>query len=235
MIRPDKGKWPITQGFGVNVGYYGPAGHDGIDIGAPSGSPVYAPRTGVVSMVHNSSIYGLRIKIANNYGNVDYTGHLSKTLVTVGQQVKEGDLIAYSGATGQVSGPHIHWGVYTKLGTPINPLTEMAKVNVKEEVVLNDQAIMWAYIAAYGTDPRKEDYEFWRGQPPENLLKALAEGNQDMRWKAGQFDTLKAQVATVAKENTDLKAKLALQGDDSINLTALGTALQWFVKRVGLK
>lgn len=133
MIRPDKGRWAITQLFGQNKYKfgYGPTGHDGVDLGAPSGSPVYAPRNGVVVDCNTHPAYGKRIKI-NNGKNIDYAGHLSVFLVKVGQKVKEGQLIAKSGATGAVTGPHIHWGVYTfKTATPIDPLKEMALVNKK--------------------------------------------------------------------------------------------------------
>lgn len=136
MIRPDKNKFPLSQLFGQNKNKfsYGPKGHDGVDIAAPTGSSVYAPRKGVVVDVNFNPDYGLRIKI-NNGKNIDYVGHLSQSLVQVGQKVKEGQLIAKSGASGNVTGPHIHWGVYSfNTGHPTDPLREVSRANKTKHV-----------------------------------------------------------------------------------------------------
>lgn len=77
-------------------------------------------------------------------------------------------------------------------------------VLVKKEYVLNDQTIMWAWVAAYGVDPSKEDFDFWRGKDPEELLHALAEGNQLLRWKAGQYESLSLQLSAITAKAADL-------------------------------
>lgn len=131
MIRPDKGKFTITQGFGENPGMfgYGKVGHDGIDLGTPTGTELFAPREGTVWKILNDPNYsGLSIAIDNGK-NRDYVGHLSETLVQVGDKVHEGQLIARSGASGNVTGPHTHWGVYDYNRTPLNPQQELEKEN----------------------------------------------------------------------------------------------------------
>jgi len=140
MIRPDRGKCVVTQRFGANPANpadpnpnpnplgYGPKGHDGVDLGTPMKTELVAARTGRVRNVNTHMIYGLRIEVDNGT-NIDYIGHLSKAHVSVGQQVTEGQVIALSGATGKVTGPHTHWGVYTYGGQALNPEVEMSKVN----------------------------------------------------------------------------------------------------------
>jgi len=134
--------WPvqggrITQGFGMTSfarsGAYGGAGHNGIDIGAPNGTPVYTTASGtVVSVGFNDNSYGKWIVIKHTDGYYSLYGHLSQQRVSNGQNVNRGDRIGDIGATGFATGPHLHFTIYlpnslrvgsSPQGAPVNPST----------------------------------------------------------------------------------------------------------------
>jgi murein DD-endopeptidase MepM/ murein hydrolase activator NlpD len=86
--------------------------HEGVDIANDVGSPVYATADGVVEFSgHTGGGYGNLVELNHGYGYTTAYAHLSKVLVREGQKVKRGDLIARSGRTGLVSGPHLHYEV----------------------------------------------------------------------------------------------------------------------------
>jgi len=84
--------------------------HYGLDIAAPTGSPVYAPADGVITMTHPDMYFsGGTIILDHGQGLSSTFLHLSKILVEAGTTVRKGDLIAEIGATGRASGPHLDW------------------------------------------------------------------------------------------------------------------------------
>ncbi len=86
--------------------------HYGVDIAAPTGTPVKAPADGVVSLAHNDMFYsGGTLIVDHGHGLSTVYMHLHKILVEAGQRVKQGEVIAQVGATGRVTGPHLHWGM----------------------------------------------------------------------------------------------------------------------------
>lgn len=110
--------WPVT---GRISGVYGSqrilngkprAPHYGIDIAAPTGTPIKAPADGVVSLAHKDMFYsGGTLIVDHGHGLSTSYLHLHKILVKEGQQVRQGEVIARVGATGRVTGPHLHWGM----------------------------------------------------------------------------------------------------------------------------
>lgn len=112
----------VTQRFGHTTfsakGAYRGKPHNGLDIGAPNGTPIYAAEKGKVIGAANQDLYCRRgaygkfvaIEHENNLSTV--YGHLSLWVVKEGQTVNKGDLIGYSGHTGYATGPHLHFGVY---------------------------------------------------------------------------------------------------------------------------
>lgn len=126
-------RWPldnvvITQGYRENPNLYGYGsfGHTGIDLQASIGTPVLSPVTGTVIGVGTNPSYvgGLYVIVRQDGGErwECYMGHLSQTLVSVGQQVGEGQVVAKSGATGNVTGPHVHFQVrHFGAGDLVNP------------------------------------------------------------------------------------------------------------------
>lgn len=86
--------------------------HAGVDIAAPTGTPVKAPADGVVSLAYDEMFYsGKTLIIDHGHGLSTSYLHLQKILVKDGQRVKQGEVIARVGATGRVTGPHLHWGM----------------------------------------------------------------------------------------------------------------------------
>ena len=87
--------------------------HSGIDIAVPQGTPVLAPADGVVTLAsdHPFLLEGNLLLVAHGMGVESAFMHLSRLLVSPGQVVRRGQIIAYSGMTGRVTGPHLHWSL----------------------------------------------------------------------------------------------------------------------------
>ena len=84
--------------------------HAGVDIGAQYGAEVTAAAGGTVSIAtHGSTGYGNYVMLAHADGSVTLYGHMSSLAVSVGQTVKQGDVIGYVGSTGNSTGPHLHF------------------------------------------------------------------------------------------------------------------------------
>jgi murein DD-endopeptidase MepM/ murein hydrolase activator NlpD len=110
--------WPV-QGrvsgrFGRARVYNGQPGapHSGMDIAAPAGAPVKAPAGGIVTFA-DPGLYltGGTLVLDHGHGISSNFLHLSRIDVTVGDVVRQGDVIAAVGATGRATGPHLHWGM----------------------------------------------------------------------------------------------------------------------------
>ena len=94
--------------------------HTGLDIGAASGSKIYAVADGVVKYAGSMGSYGNLVIVSHQNGVETYYAHCSRILVSVGQQVSSGDNIALVGSTGNSTGPHLHLEVRIN-DTPVNP------------------------------------------------------------------------------------------------------------------
>jgi uncharacterized protein YgiM (DUF1202 family) len=115
LRRPVDDDRPISQYFGENPQVYAKfnqAGHEGIDFIVPVGANVYAAADGQVFDVRpDNSEYGIHVRIRHLVDGREYRtvyAHLSKALVSKGQSVKAGEVIALSGNTGHSFGPHLH-------------------------------------------------------------------------------------------------------------------------------
>lgn len=86
--------------------------HSGLDIAAPKGAPVQAPASGTVVDVGNYFFNGNTVLVDHGQGLISGYFHLNKTLVAIGDSVTQGQQIAEIGATGRVTGPHLHWNIY---------------------------------------------------------------------------------------------------------------------------
>ncbi|MGC8666685.1 MAG: murein hydrolase activator EnvC family protein [Chthonomonadales bacterium] len=120
FIRPAWG--PITSGFGMR---YHPIlhrtrMHTGVDIGAGYGEPIRAAAAGEVVMAGYMRGYGYVVIIDHGGGVSTLYGHCSELLVSEGQSVRQGQVIARVGSTGLATGPHLHFEV-RRNGVPVNP------------------------------------------------------------------------------------------------------------------
>lgn len=113
--------WPldgvITSPFGERRG----TKHEGIDIGSPEGTPIYAAGSGKVLYSGKREGYGNVIIIQHPDKWITVYAHNSKNIAKQGQKVKKGDKIAMVGQTGRASGPHLHFEIRRGI-KPVNPL-----------------------------------------------------------------------------------------------------------------
>ncbi|MEC8427935.1 MAG: M23 family metallopeptidase [Pseudomonadota bacterium] len=103
---------PITGVYGSQRYYNGQPRrpHYGVDVAAPTGTLVRAPASGKVTLTHDDMYFsGGTLIVDHGHGLSSSFIHLSKILVTTGQEVEQGDAIAEVGATGRVTGPHLDW------------------------------------------------------------------------------------------------------------------------------
>ncbi|MFG6353445.1 MAG: M23 family metallopeptidase [Oscillospiraceae bacterium] len=95
-------------------------GHTGMDLGVPTGTPIRAALGGTVTLSRYNGSYGNCVMIDHGNGLVTLYGHTSRLLVGAGQTVPAGDVVSLSGATGRVTGPHLHFEVRVN-GQRTNP------------------------------------------------------------------------------------------------------------------
>ena len=123
LTDPLNNKGVITSPFGYreSPGGIGSTNHKGIDIGAPSGTKIYAAAAGTVTLAGWNDGYGYCTIINHGGGYSTLYGHQrQKPIVKVGQTVQAGQLIGYVGTTGNSTGPHLHFE-YMKNGKQMDP------------------------------------------------------------------------------------------------------------------
>jgi murein DD-endopeptidase MepM/ murein hydrolase activator NlpD len=136
-IRPSL--WPVEgrlmSGFGGRTDPFSGEGaiHKGVDLQAPMGTPVRVAADGIGVHADWEGGYGRLIIVDHGNGVQTYYGHLSVFDVVPGQEVRRGDVIARSGASGRVTSPHLHYEVRMG-GTPVNPYPFLARSGVTDSV-----------------------------------------------------------------------------------------------------
>jgi peptidoglycan hydrolase-like protein with peptidoglycan-binding domain len=113
---------PVPGAVGDGFGFIPPGRwHTGLDFPEPTGTPIHAGGTGVVSFAgFNSGGYGNLVVITHRLGFESWYAHMSRIAASVGQSVVGGQTIGYVGATGHATGPHLHFEV-RHFGTPVDP------------------------------------------------------------------------------------------------------------------
>ncbi|MGW3266707.1 M23 family metallopeptidase [Streptomyces sp. NPDC001056] len=114
----------VSTGYKVGSSLWSSGSHTGIDFHAATGTPVHAVGVGTVVSTGWGGAYGNEIVIRMADGMYTQYGHLSSIGVTVGQRVVAGQQIALSGATGNVTGPHLHFEARTgpDYGSDVDPV-----------------------------------------------------------------------------------------------------------------
>lgn len=113
--------WPINGSVTSPYGYRWGRMHTGIDIDGYTGQPMVASKEGVVVMAEYYSGYGLTVVIDHGGGYATLYAHQSRTNVSNGESVEQGDLIGWVGCTGSCTGDHLHFEVRVN-GSPRNPM-----------------------------------------------------------------------------------------------------------------
>jgi len=112
-VKTHKGRlaWPVKGVVTSRYGIRGGRRHDGIDIGAPTGTSIKAAETGAVAYAEYTRGYGNLVILRHDEHLMTVYAHCKKILVSKGDQVRQGQAIATVGATGRASGPHLHFEV----------------------------------------------------------------------------------------------------------------------------
>jgi len=124
----------VTSGYGVRRDPFtgAPSAHTGLDVGAPTGTPIRSPARGVVLSAGPKGGYGNAVEIDHGDGLVTLYGHASELLVSKGQTVEPGQEIATVGSTGRATGPHLHFEVRVA-GRPVDPSVALKKYGLRTE------------------------------------------------------------------------------------------------------
>lgn len=140
MLADAPSLWPIEGRVGSSFGqredpFNGEgAFHSGIDIDAPTGTPVHAPADGDVTSAGMESGYGREVVIDHGHDISTLYGHLSAMAVFAGQHVTRGQIIGYVGQSGRATGPHLHYEVRVH-SVPVNPHKYMRSTYVQDLAV----------------------------------------------------------------------------------------------------
>ena len=127
--KPAEESWALpiyytafTSAFGYRTDpvYGGSAYHYGVDLAAPTGTPIYASRSGTGSTATYAGSCGYYVQINHGDGYRSIYMHMTHYVVSAGQYVSRGQVIGYCGSTGNSTGPHLHFGISYN-GSYVNP------------------------------------------------------------------------------------------------------------------
>jgi murein DD-endopeptidase MepM/ murein hydrolase activator NlpD len=118
FVKPLTHSW-ISQGFGctsfsfepIDLACPGRHWHSGIDLAAARGTPVMATLPGIATVILSATGYGLHVIIDHGGGLSSLYGHLDTVLIETGDAVMAGEVIGTVGATGNATGPHLHFEI----------------------------------------------------------------------------------------------------------------------------
>lgn len=120
QVPLDPSTYRITATFGQSSGLWSST-HTGLDFAAPSGTPVMSVTNGTVTSVEYAGSYGNQVIVTTEDGEELWYCHLSAYAVSVGDEVRSGEVIGYVGSTGNSTGPHMHLEVRPGAGDPVDP------------------------------------------------------------------------------------------------------------------
>ena len=127
----------MTSGYGTRnhpiLG--GRRNHKGVDLAAPTGTPVHATADGIIGKAEWFSSYGLYVQIEHGADLETRYAHMSRLAVASGERVKKGDVIGYVGSTGRSTGPHLHYEVRVD-GVAVNPMPYMLDSEANDALAL---------------------------------------------------------------------------------------------------
>ena len=131
--QPAAGPYSSEFGFQRILNGEPRARHSGLDIAAPTGTPVHAPAPASVSVTGSFFFNGNTVLLDHGGGLVTMYCHLDRIDVVPGAEVARGDVIGTIGATGRATGPHLHWTVSLR-EVRVDPVQVMAVLNALGDV-----------------------------------------------------------------------------------------------------
>lgn len=250
-----------SQYFGENPAWYAKfslRGHNGLDIPLPTGTKLYSVIDGAVTeQASDPSGYGNYVKIENTSCGILYA-HLSKFVLKVGQSVRAGDLVGYSGNTGNSTGPHLHFAVFPKprdrsngYAGYINPLgSEIEWVNSFDEDA--DSRIKELEAKVDELRKQRESYRKEIAELEEKLRLTTDDRNrlaqdaarlqvklneildrhtEELKTKQDHIDSIQKTLAEVNQQHTALTNQYAkLSEENESNKATLSNAQQKFIR-----
>jgi murein DD-endopeptidase MepM/ murein hydrolase activator NlpD len=114
--------------------------HKGVDLPAPTGTPIHATADGVIGMADWFGGYGLCVEVEHGANLETRYGHMSRIAVAQGQHVHRGDVIGYVGSTGRSTGSHLHYEVRIA-GEAVNPVPYLQIADVNSGVMLASNTV----------------------------------------------------------------------------------------------
>lgn len=134
MMQKPVGEGRLSSGYGYRINPKGvrlPKRHKGVDYAAPTGTPIYAAASGVVSRLYVSTSYGKYISLDHENDFTTAYAHMNSFAdgLEVGSKVSRGDIIGQVGSTGKSSGAHLHFELKYK-GVFIDPLFEVIPAEI---------------------------------------------------------------------------------------------------------
>ena len=141
LSRPVAGG-SVSASYGEKGSIWSKGYHSGTDYAVPTGTPVYAAAAGTVSKAQKGSgdhSYGIYITVDHANGYQTLYGHLSQTIAKPGDVVTKGQIIAKSGESGHVTGPHLHFEVF-KNGVSVDPSSLLSNVSAGSGTAGEDKA-----------------------------------------------------------------------------------------------
>lgn len=197
MRYPFNGQFKLNQGFGSNPQTYkqfGLAGHNGLDFGLPTGTPVVAAHSGKMTTGFDASGYGNFIRITGG-GYESIYAHLQRFARPSGVNVSEGEVIGFSNNTGFSTGAHLHFGVRpvpantsNGYGGYIDPLPLLTK---GDEMYDNRTAEQW-YLDANGWHVKYDALKKESDAEIARLLGHVQRGEAKIKALESELATLKA-------------------------------------------
>ena len=115
--------------------------HNGIDLAAPTGTPIYATADGIIERADWFSSYGLYISIDHGGDLQTRYAHMSRLAVAAGDRVEAGEVIGYVGSTGRSTGPHLHYEVRVD-GVAVNPIPYMLETETQTRMATSSSDLL---------------------------------------------------------------------------------------------
>jgi len=168
MRYPFNNSYPLTSPFGMRDNPFATGGrefHDGVDFGCPANTPILAATDGTITLATFSTLWGNYVELTESSKIITKYTHLNAFNVSIGQQVKQGEIIGWSGSTGRSTGAHLHFGVAER-GVFVDPL-----------IHLNNNIMSLDKNTIYTTIDNDQNFD----EPTKQTLKN-AVNNNDMNY-----------------------------------------------------